>query len=231
MSEAPPQVLLEAEGLGREFHAGSGEIVVLRDLDFTLRAGECVAVLGQSGAGKSTLLHLFGALDRPSRGVVRFGGEDVFSKPPEALAHFRNTRLGFVFQFHHLLPEFSAEENVMMPGLLGGGSFDALRVRARAILEEVGLSGRLEHPVGKLSGGERQRVAVARALLLSPPLLLADEPTGNLDQENGARVGELLLEQSRAKGAALVIATHNLELARRMERILVLRDGRLHPHS
>lgn len=228
MSEAP-QLLLEAEGLGREFHAGGGEIVVLRDLDFTLRAGECVAVLGQSGVGKSTLLHLFGALDRPSRGVVRFCGEDMFSKSPEALAHFRNTRLGFVFQFHHLLPEFSAEENVLMPGLLGGGGLETLRVRARALLEEVGLAERCEHAVGKLSGGERQRVAVARALLLSPPLLLADEPTGNLDPEHGARVGALLLERSRAKGAALVVATHNLELARRMERILVLRDGRLYP--
>ena len=156
-------------------------------------------------------------------------GEDVFAKPPDELARFRNESLGFVFQFHHLLPEFTALENVMMPGLLRGSDPDVTRETARTILEEVDLGHRLEHPVGKLSGGERQRVAVARALVLNPPLILADEPTGNLDPATGGRVSELLLNLNRARSTALVVVTHNEVFASRMERALVLEDGRLRP--
>jgi lipoprotein-releasing system ATP-binding protein len=183
--------------------------------------------VGQSGVGKSTLLHILGAIDQPSSGSVRFRGEDVFAKPSDELARFRNTSLGFVFQFHHLLPEFSALENVMMPGLLRGEASARMRERAASMLGEVGLAERLQHPIGKLSGGERQRVAVARALVLDPPLVLADEPTGNLDPATGDRVGDLLLRMNETRGTALVVVTHNESLARRLGRIATLVDGRL----
>jgi lipoprotein-releasing system ATP-binding protein len=160
---------------------------------------------------------------------VRFRGEDVFAQPPEALARFRNRALGFVFQFHHLLPEFSALENVMMPGLVRGLSFAEMRERAAAILDEVGLGHRLAHRPGKLSGGERQRVAVARALVLGPELVLADEPTGNLDPATGERIGELLLEMNRARGTALVVVTHNERLAARLGRRVRIAEGRIAP--
>jgi lipoprotein-releasing system ATP-binding protein len=160
---------------------------------------------------------------------VRFRGEDLFAKDSDARAALRNAALGFVFQFHHLLPEFSALENVMMPGLLGGRSFAEMRERAARILREVELGERLEHRVGKLSGGERQRVALARALVLDPPLVLADEPTGNLDPATGARIGELLLEMNRTRGTALVVVTHNEALAERLGRIALMRAGRLVP--
>jgi len=200
---------------------------VLRNLDLELRPGERLAIVGQSGVGKSTLLHVLGTLEHPTEGHVHFEGEDVFAKPPDALARFRNHALGFVFQFHHLLPEFSALENVMMPGLLRGESQATMRERAAAILEEVDLGHRLTHPVGKLSGGERQRVAVARALVLGPRLVLADEPTGNLDPETGQRVAELLLGLNERLGAALVVVTHHTGLARRLGRAVTLAEGRL----
>jgi lipoprotein-releasing system ATP-binding protein len=219
--------LLRVEDLCKTFPTGEGRVEVLRGVDLVLRAGERVAIVGQSGVGKSTLLHILGTLDHPSRGSVFFRGEDVFGKRSDELAAFRNRTLGFVFQFHHLLPEFSALENVMMPGLLRGLAPAQARAGAAARLEEVELGHRLHHPVGKLSGGERQRVAVARALALDPPLLLADEPTGNLDPETGERVGEVLLRRSETRGTALVIATHNEALARRIGRVLELRDGRL----
>ncbi len=221
--------LLETRGLEKEFTTGDGSISVLRDLRLTVERGERLAILGQSGVGKSTLLHVLGTLDHPTRGTVLFEGEDVFAKDSDELARFRNESLGFIFQFHHLLPEFTALENVMMPGLLRGSDEDAVRDAARSILEEVDLGHRLEHPVGKLSGGERQRVAVARALVLNPALVLADEPTGNLDPGTGERVGDLLLGLNRARSTALVIVTHNEALAARMERALVLDDGRLRP--
>jgi lipoprotein-releasing system ATP-binding protein len=224
--EAVP--LLEARGLSRCFETGDGTIEVLRDLDLRLAPGERVAILGASGVGKSTLLHLLGALDHPSAGCVRFRGEDLFERSPDELARFRNRSLGFVFQFHHLLPEFTAVENVMMPGLLRGEPASATRGRAEEILVEVGLRERLRHPVGKLSGGERQRVAVARALVMDPQLVLADEPTGNLDPETGRRVADALLELNERRGSALVVVTHNRELAARLGRSVVLRDGSLH---
>jgi len=219
--------LLLARGLGKRFATGDGTIEVLRDLDLSVAAGERIAILGASGVGKSTLLHVLGTLDRPSAGSVLFEGADLFAKPPDELARFRSRCLGFVFQFHHLLPEFSAVENVMMPGLLAGEEPAAMRARATGILCEVGLEGRLEHPVGKLSGGERQRVAVARALVRDPKLVLADEPTGNLDPETGERVAELLLDLNRQRGSALLVVTHSLALAARLGRAVVLEEGRL----
>ena len=223
--------ILRAEALCKSFATPSGELHILRELELSVAPGETVAILGQSGVGKSTLLHVLGTLDRPSAGSVLFRGEDVFAKPPDELARFRGRSLGFVFQLHHLLPEFSALENVMMPGLLAGLPRDALAAKARQLLEEAGLSHRLDQRVGKLSGGERQRVAVTRALVMDPALVLADEPTGNLDPDTGERVHELMLGLNRARGTALVVVTHNHELARRMSRALVVRDGKLVPAS
>jgi lipoprotein-releasing system ATP-binding protein len=219
--------LLRVEGVTKSFRTGEGIIEVLRGAELCLREGERLAIVGESGVGKSTLLHILGALDHPNAGSVRFRGEDVFAKSSDELARFRNASLGFVFQFHHLLPEFSALENVMMPGLLRGAPPGPMRERAAAMLDEVGLAHRLHHPIGKLSGGERQRVAVARALVLDPPLVLADEPTGNLDPETGGRVGELLLRMNETRGTALVVVTHNESLARSLGRIATLVDGRL----
>ena len=218
-----------AEGVWKRFQAPDGVLEILRGVDLVVPVGDSIAILGVSGSGKSTLLHILGGLERPSDGRVTCDGVDVYALEPDELARFRNEKLGFVFQFHHLLPEFTALENVMMPGLLRGSDEDAVRDAARSILEEVDLGHRLEHPVGKLSGGERQRVAVARALVLNPALVLADEPTGNLDPGTGERVGDLLLGLNRARSTALVIVTHNEALAARMERALVLDDGRLRP--
>jgi lipoprotein-releasing system ATP-binding protein len=219
--------LVEVKGLWKRFATGEREIEVLRGIDFTLEAGDRVAIVGQSGIGKSTFLHVLGGLDKPTAGSVQFRGEDLFAKSPDELAAFRNQSLGFVFQFHHLLPEFSAVENVMMPGLLRGLGFAEMREHAAAILREVELSERLDHRVGKLSGGERQRVALARALVLEPTLVLADEPTGNLDPETGARIGELLLEMNRTRGTALVVVTHNERLAAGLGRTLTMEAGTL----
>jgi lipoprotein-releasing system ATP-binding protein len=222
-----PEPLIRIEGLCKSFETAAGRIDVLTDIDAEIAAGDRVAVVGQSGVGKSTLLHILGTLDHPSAGCVRFRGEDVFARSSAELAILRNRFLGFVFQFHHLLPEFDAIENVMMPGLLHGRSADEMRERARSMLREVGLSHRLEHAVGKLSGGERQRVAVARALVLEPPLVLADEPTGNLDPSTGDQVADLLLEMNRERGTTLVVVTHSARMAARLGRVLVLAAGRL----
>jgi lipoprotein-releasing system ATP-binding protein len=217
--------LLQVDGLCKVFPTGEGEIEVLRGVDLVVEQGDRLAVLGQSGVGKSTLLHILGTLDRPSGGRVRFRGEDVFARSPEALAAFRNETLGFVFQFHHLLPEFDALENVMMPGLIGGIPFDDMRRRAQRLLGEVGLEHRLEHPVGKLSGGERQRVAVARALANEPRLLLADEPTGSLDSESGRLVLALLDRARERRGMTLVIASHDRILGDHADRVVQMVDG------
>jgi lipoprotein-releasing system ATP-binding protein len=219
--------LLRVEGVHKSFATGEGRVEVLRGVDFSLRAGERLAIVGQSGVGKSTLLYILGTLDRPTAGHVYFRGDDLFAKSPQGLARFRSEALGFVFQFHHLLPEFDAVENVMMPGLVRGFDFGEMRQRAVAMLEEVDLGHRLHHRIGKLSGGERQRVAVARALVMNPPLVLADEPTGNLDPVTGERVEDLLLHMNRTRGTALVIVTHNPALASRLGRTVTLVEGKL----
>ncbi len=220
--------LLVATGLRKSFATGDGSIDVLRGIDFSIRTGERVAVVGNSGVGKSTFLHILGTLDRPTGGSLCYRGEtDLLALPPAALAAFRNRTLGFVFQFHHLLPEFNALENVMMPGLIGGLGFAEMEPRAVRLLAEVGLEHRLRHPVVKLSGGERQRVAVARSLVLEPALLLADEPTGNLDPKTGEQVLDLMLEMNRTHGTALVIVTHSPDVAARLSRRVAIIDGYL----
>jgi lipoprotein-releasing system ATP-binding protein len=219
--------LVRVRGLSKSFETGDAAIDVLHGIDFDVRTGERLAIVGASGVGKSTLLYILGALDHPTAGSVEFRGENLFEKDADELAQFRGRSLGFIFQFHHLLPEFDAVENVMMPGLIRGESFAEMRPRAERLLEEVGLGHRIEHPVGKLSGGERQRVAVARALVLEPPLLLADEPTGNLDPKTADQVLELLLEMNRVHGTALVVVTHSAELAMRLGRSVELSDGYL----
>jgi len=219
--------LVEIRGLVRRFETGGGIVEVLKGIDFEIEARDRIAIVGQSGVGKSTLLHILGTLDHPTEGRLLFRGEDVFARSRESLAHLRNRFLGFVFQFHHLLPEFSAVENVMMPGLIQGLSRDEMRGRSEGMLRDVGLAHRIEHAVGKLSGGERQRVAVARALVLDPPLVLADEPTGNLDPATGDQVAELLFEMNRTRGTTLVVVTHSKRMADRLGRVLVLAGGRL----
>jgi lipoprotein-releasing system ATP-binding protein len=219
--------VIELSQLCKHFEAGDHRIDVLKGVDLSLYRGDRVAIVGQSGVGKSTLLHILGTLERPTSGTLRFGGEDVSGHSSESLARLRNRFLGFVFQFHHLLPEFSAVENVMMPGLIQGQARDAFRERAAHVLDEVGLGHRRDHPVGKLSGGERQRVAVARALVLEPPVVLADEPTGNLDPSTGDHVAELLLDMNRKRGTTLVVVTHSARMAERLGRTLVLKEGRL----
>ena len=200
---------------------------VLRGLDFEIRPGEIVSVVGASGAGKSTLLHLLGTIDLPSAGKILFDGVDITRMSPAALAEFRNRQIGFVFQFHHLLPEFTALENVMMPGLILRLSRGECEARARAMLVRLQLAERLTHRPGELSGGEQQRVALARALLLKPRLLLADEPTGNLDTKTGRDMHELFFELNRELGMTLLIVTHNPELAAQTGRRLRMADGML----
>jgi lipoprotein-releasing system ATP-binding protein len=219
--------LVQAVGLEKHYVDGPAVVRVLSGLDLTVAPGERIAIVGASGVGKSTLLHLLGALDRPSAGRLVFDGEDVFSRPEAALASFRNREVGFVFQFHHLLPDFTALENVMLPSLIAREPFGPTRTRAAALLARVGLETRLAHRPGELSGGEQQRVAVARALSRRPRLLLADEPTGNLDPRTGEAVQQLLMELNQEHGAALVVATHNDRLAAAMGRILRLAGGTL----
>jgi len=205
----------------------SSRIDILKSLDFDLNTGDSVAVVGASGIGKSTLLHIRGTLDRPDSGSVLFQGKDVFRFSDEKLANFRNKSVGFVFQFHHLLPEFSALENAMMPGLIRGMSRQAATEAAESILVRVGLKDRLAHRVGELSGGEQQRVALGRALVLKPAVLLADEPTGNLDKKNSEQVHSLFLELNQELSMTLLVVTHNMELAAYMSRRVTLADGQL----
>jgi len=219
---------LQAEGLWKSYGQGPERIEVLRGLDLTIVAGEAVAVVGDSGVGKSTLLHVLGGLDRPDRGRLLHGAEDVLALDPPARAAFRNRAIGFVFQFHHLLPEFTALENVEMPLRVGRFPGDP-SLRATAILARLGLAGRLAHRPAALSGGEQQRVAIARALVAGPEILLADEPTGNLDPTSGRRVFAVLRELQVERSFSLVLATHNERLASVCDRVLRLEDGRLVP--
>jgi len=222
--------LLAVRGLRKRFPSGDvGWLEVLAGVDLEVARGEVVAIVGASGSGKSTLLHLLGALDAPTAGEIVLDGTPYGSLEPAALAALRNRRLGFVFQFHHLLREFSALENVMMPLRIAGWEPGRARARAAELLAAVGLDARMTHRPAALSGGEQQRCAVARALVLDPGLVLADEPTGNLDHGNGALVAELLFRLARELETAVVIVTHNRQLALRADRILLLEDGRLAP--
>lgn len=219
--------LLEVVDLRKNYGSGEARVEVLKGVDLSVGTGETIALVGASGAGKSTLLHIMGTLDRPTSGTVLFDGENTFKLGDTALAAFRNRSIGFVFQFHHLLPEFSALENAMMPALISGMKRSEAMVPAKELLCEVGLSHRLHHKPGELSGGEQQRVAIARALVLAPKLLLADEPTGNLDMKTSDGVQEVLTDIHRKRGITLVVVTHNEKLASRMGRTVRLVDGRI----
>ena len=226
-----PDIQYLARAVEKTVNGPAGSLTILRNVHVSIRAGESVAIVGASGSGKSTLLHILGALDSPTAGSVLFEGRDLASLSPSQAAVFRNRELGFVFQFHHLLPEFTTLENVAMQAIIGGmARARALRL-AEAALERVGLAERRDHSVTTLSGGERQRAAIARATLLKPKVLLADEPTGNLDGNTGERVIQLLLELNRGLGMTLVVVTHNRDLAARMGRSLELRSGELYEQS
>jgi len=219
--------ILEGKGLQKSYEKGAERVEVLKGIDLSIEAGEQWVIIGASGAGKSTLLHLLGGLDLPTGGQVYFEGQALFQKSERELAEFRNRRLGFIFQFHHLLPLFSALENAMMPSLIAGESKSEARERARAGLVEVGLESRLDHRPSELSGGEQQRVAIARALVLRPPLVMADEPTGNLDTETSKRVFDQLIELNQSRKSTLLVVTHNEELAGRLKQRIRIRDGKI----
>jgi lipoprotein-releasing system ATP-binding protein len=222
---------LHVENLCKDYPTRSGPLSVLRLISLDLDRGDALAVMGPSGSGKSTLLHILGTLDTPTRGRVSLDGVSPFGLSEPKLADFRNKHIGFVFQDHHLLPQCSVLENVLVPTLIGANERAAVSERARQLLERVGLSARLDHRPAELSGGERQRVAVARALIRRPVLLLADEPTGNLDRESARAVGQLLLEMTREQNAILVVVTHSQDLADMFPRIVLMDDGRLLPWS
>ncbi len=217
--------LVEARGLHKSYWLGEKEIHVLRGASFALGAGEMASLVGPSGVGKSTFLHVIGTLDPPTAGEVLFDGRDAFGMSEEELASFRNRSVGFVFQFHYLLPEFTALQNASMPGLINRLSREEAEAQAKEMLEVVGLGERLDHKPGELSGGEQQRVALARALVLKPRLLLADEPTGNLDEATGEGIHQLLVELNQRVGIAAIVVTHNPRLAERMPRRLRLSEG------
>ena len=233
LSDSPVTApMLEATGVVKVFHGGDGgEVRVLEGVDLAVSRGEMVAIVGGSGAGKSTLLHVLGALERPTAGDVRLNGERVADLDDEALALLRNRSVGFVFQFHHLLKEFSALENVTMPLRIAGRDSAASRDRARALLVRVGLEHRLHHRPSEMSGGEQQRTAVARALAMEPPLLLADEPSGNLDHDNAEALHDLFAELAAELAIGLVMVTHNRSLASRASRVLLLERGHLRDNS
>lgn len=217
--------LIEARNIEKSFRTEAGELRVLKGIDLSIYDGEMVGIIGASGAGKSTLLHILGALDRPTSGEVLFLEKDIASMDENSMAILRNTSIGFVFQFHHLLPEFSSLENVMLPGMISGRPFDDVEREAMKLLADLGLSKRARHRPGELSGGEQQRVAVARALLQNPRVVLADEPTGNLDTMTGNELFQLFVDLNREKGITFVIVTHNISLSDRCHRVVEMADG------
>jgi lipoprotein-releasing system ATP-binding protein len=221
------EALVIIEGLKKSFQHMGRTLEVLKGIDLNIYSGQILAIVGQSGAGKSTLLHCMGTLDLPSAGRIRLGGEELTTMSGSRLAAVRNRDIGFVFQFHHLLPEFTAVENVMVPGLIQGRSRREMQKRAEALLEEVGLSNRASHRPGELSGGEQQRVAVARALALDPKLVLADEPTGNLDSATSDAIHDLFFQINREHGTTIIVVTHNPAFAESMPRVVRMRDGRV----
>lgn len=220
-----PALLIKTEKLGKSYQQPSGALQVLKNIDLTIHKGEAVCIVGSSGAGKSTLLHLLGALDRPTHGKIFYNGRDLNEFSDDELAKLRNEKMGFVFQFHHLLGEFTALENVMMPCLVGGLSRKEAQLKAEELLFTLGLTQRLTHYPSELSGGEQQRVAIARALVQKPEILLADEPTGNLDTQNGKIIEDLFFTLKTKLGITLVVVTHNLQFASRFTRSVRLKDG------
>jgi lipoprotein-releasing system ATP-binding protein len=223
----PKAPLVSTKDVRKSFVHMGRTLEVLKGIDLEIEEGEVASVVGQSGAGKSTLLHCIGTLDVPTSGMIAIAGEEITNLPSSRLASLRNRTIGFVFQFHHLLPEFNALENVMMPGLIQNRSRGALEARARALLEEVGLKDRAQHRPGELSGGEQQRVALARALVLEPKLILADEPTGNLDSATSKQIHDLFFQVNKQRGTTVMIVTHNMALADAMPRKITLKDGRV----
>jgi lipoprotein-releasing system ATP-binding protein len=219
--------LIRTEELKKSYGASNKNVEVLKGISLTINRGETVAIVGASGVGKSTFLNLLGGLDRPTSGEVYYEGKPVFKHDDRKLAAFRNSTIGFVFQFHHLLPEFTALENVVLPALIGGATFNEAAERATGLLVEVGLKDRLNHKPGELSGGEQQRTAMVRALMRSPSVILADEPTGNLDSRTGEEVFDILMEQNRSRGMTMIIVTHNERLAGRLNRRLRMVDGNI----
>jgi lipoprotein-releasing system ATP-binding protein len=215
--------MLEAKGIQKSY----GQLPVLKNIDLHVQKGEIVAIVGASGAGKSTLLHILGTLDSPDNGKVMINQQDVFSQSSKSIAAFRNKSIGFVFQFHNLLPEFSALENVMIPGFIAGKKEDEIRKRAEELLSMLGLGGRLNHKPSELSGGEQQRTAVARALINSPAMILADEPSGNLDSKNAVELHDLFFKLRKDLGQTFIIVTHNPDLSRMADRRLEIRDGQI----
>jgi len=220
--------LVVVDKVKKSFVHEGREVPILKGIDLVIEQGEMLCIVGPSGAGKSTLLHMLGTLDLPSEGTIHFQGDNITAYSSARLAEFRNLRIGFVFQFHHLLPEFTALENVTMPGRIRGQRGSELESRARALLEEVGLRERLTHRPGELSGGEQQRVALARALIMNPKLVLADEPTRNLDTNTGSAMHELLFRLNKEHGTTFLVVTHSQDLASKMPRVVHMQDGRIH---
>ena len=221
------EAVIQCQNVGKTYDDGSLKVEVLRNIDFQVASGEGIGIIGASGSGKSTLLHILGGLDKPTSGEVKIQGQGLNSLSQVAIGQLRNRHLGFVYQFHHLLPEFSALENVMMPLLVARKSRTEAQAAAAEILEKVGLGSRMTHRPGELSGGERQRAAIARALVTKPDCLLADEPTGNLDRKNATHALEMMLELKRELGTALIVVTHDEQLAKRFDRVLTMDDGSL----
>ena len=222
MNTAP---VLRCEGLGKTFDDGASKVTVLKNVSFSVAHGESIAVVGTSGSGKSTLLHLLGGLDTPTHGSVELLGQKISHQSDKVLSQLRNQHLGFVYQFHHLLPEFTVLENVCLPLLIRGGKIASIKEQAMDILAQVGLANRVTHKIGEISGGERQRAAIARGLVTKPQCLLADEPTGNLDQKTAHQVFDLILKLNQQLKTSLVIVTHDIPLARRLDRVLELVNG------